>query len=446
MDGRWTELKTKQMPWSKANVETRRARRNQSEFRNGPHQTAQIKRHYAWNPIMKMIKTISALGLALGVASVAEAQQTVYITGSTAFRAQVYLGLRDMGLTVQASATSGNNNFNFTGTVNNTLIGTITNGSAGVSVQVICAFSGSTEGLNSIINDVSPVYTNIAGSGFSYPNGADLSFCDVQESSTVYGNDPVNEIVSFDGANSSFGAGVAVVPFCWAASADGAAKINNITPYIANDIFVNGIETLNFFDGVAADAGVNVYLTGRTNDSGTRIAAQQDVGFDPFQPVIQYTINGTLGTPPATGTWQNVGNNGYSSGGNVVKALDVVGAGDAIGYVGMADAASLKNGALPINYQGVSPFIGSTWTPNSTPWNLAGIENGSYTFWSYEHLYESIKISSTSFISKNFGPDLVNAVEYEIVHPQTGTVQSADLIKNLNVHRNSDGTDVLAGN
>jgi hypothetical protein len=41
---------------------------------------------------------------------------------------------------------------------------------------------------------------------------------------------------------------------------------------------------------------------------------------------------------------------------------------------------------------------------------------------------------------------LINALEYEIVNPAAATVQSADLIKNLHVHRNSDGTDVLAGN
>ncbi len=245
---------------------------------------------------------------------------------------------------------------------------------------------------------------------------------------------------------SSFGAGVAIVPFAWAVSVDGAAKINNITPYIANDIFVNGTEALSFFDGVAGDSGVDVYLTGRTNDSGTRISALVDVGFDPQQPIIQYSIGGTLGTPPTSGSWVSVGNNGYASGGNVVKALNVAGSGNAVGYVGMADAASLKGGAIPINYEGVSPFVGSAWFGNSTPWNLAGIENGSYTFWSYEHLYESTKVGSTSFINANFGPDLINALEYEITHPAAGTVQSADLIKNMNVHRNADGADVLAGN
>jgi hypothetical protein len=395
---------------------------------------------------MKINKTISALGIALGVASVAKAQQPVYITGSTAFRLQVYNGLRDMGLTFQAGATGSDNNFNFTGTINNNTIGTITNGSAGASVQIICAFSGSTEGLNSLINKVSPVYTNTSGAAFSYPNGADLSFCDVQESSTVYAGDPVNELSSVDGVASNFGAGVAVVPFAWAASADTAGKIANVTPYIVNDIFVNGIESLSFFDGVASDSTANVYLVGRTNDSGTRITAQLTVDFDPSQPINQYAVNGLLTSVPATGTYQTVGNNGYSSGGNVAKALSVTGAGDAIGYVAMSDAANLKAGAIPINYEGCSPFVGATWTANSTAWNLPGIENGQYTFWSYEHLYESPLISPTSFINANFGPDLINALEYEIVNPPAGSVQSAELIKNLNVHRNSDGTDVLAGN
>jgi hypothetical protein len=395
---------------------------------------------------MKMNKRMMAVALALGIGSAAQAQQQVFITGSTAFRAQVYAALKDMGLTVQANATSANNNFNFTGVVSTNTITTLTNGSAGHSVQVFAAFTGSSEGLNSLIFQVSPIYTNLAGIATNYANGADIAFCDVQQSSTPYANDTaLDEISSFDGLNSSFGAGVAVVPFLWSASADAEGKIGNVTPSIINDIFVNGTEPLNFFTGQATNSSVPVYLIGRTNDSGTRITAEQVVGFDPAQDVSQYAVGGILSSVGA-GTYQSVGNNGYSSGGNVAKALSVLGAGNAIGYVAFSDAANLKNGALPINYEGTSPFVGTSWIPNSTPWNLAGIENGSYTFWSYEHLYESPKLSTTSFISDSLGPDLVNALEYEILHPAAGAVQSADVIGNLNVHRNSDGTDVLVGN
>jgi len=41
----------------------------------------------------------------------------VYITGSTAFRAQVYNGLVDLGLAAQQGATSSANTFTFAGTV-----------------------------------------------------------------------------------------------------------------------------------------------------------------------------------------------------------------------------------------------------------------------------------------------------------------------------------------
>jgi hypothetical protein len=407
---------------------------------------------------MKLNKTISALALALGVASVAQAQQQIYITGSTAFRAQVYNALHDLGLSVQYSATTGNNNFNFTGTVNSSVPtysgGTYNNLSAGQSFTVICAFTGSSEGLNSLINDVSPSYTSPTNSSisYSYLNGADLAFCDVQQASTPYPTGAVNELNSADGAASSFGAGVAIVPFTWAAAADANGKVGNVTPYILNDILPLGQLPLSYFDGVASDSGTPVYLTGRTNDSGTRITAELTDGlptasFDPSQPIIQWAVGGVVSSV-GTGVWENVGNNGYSSGGNVAKALSVTGAGDAIGYVAWSDSASLSHGALPITFTGanpttVSPITTSSWTAGTTAWNIAGLENGQYTFWSYEHLYESTKVAGTSVITTKFGPDLINAIEHEIV---TTSPQTADVIGHMNVNRSNDGGDINPGN
>jgi hypothetical protein len=407
---------------------------------------------------MRINKKFGILALALGCACGAEAQ-TVYITGSTAFRAQIYNGLTDMGLTAQAGTSTKNNIFFFSGTINNTTIGTITNGSAGASVNILCSFSGSSEGLNTLINKVSPTYTNTSLAQVTYVNGADLSFCDVAQSATPYPTGAVNELSSVDGVNSSYGEGVAVVPFCWAASADAAAKVKNVTPYILNDIYPLGNMPLSYFTGVATDSPTNVVLIGRTNDSGTRITAQLTDGlptasFDPAQGIKQYAVGGIAGLNAGTftGTYSLLtgfagsGFAGYSSGGSVAKALNVSGAGYGVGYVAFSDAGSLLNGALPINFEGVSPFVGSSWTANVTAWNFGGIENGSYYFWSYEHLYESSLISSPSFINNEFGPDLINALEYEIVHPQSGQIQTADLIGNLNVHKNNDGGDVAQGN
>jgi hypothetical protein len=413
---------------------------------------------------MKINKSISALAIALGLATGSQAANTVFITGSTAFRAQVYEGLTDLGLSVQGGATSGNNIFTFIGTVANNLpapSNTVALATAGDSgVTVFCSFTGSSEAINSLGNSVSPVYTNYTGTpaGFTYANGGDLGFCDVAESSTPFPTAAVNEIVSGDGAASSYGAGVAIVPFTWATSADAGTRIKNVTPYIVNDAYANGTELLSFFTGTNADSGTTVFATGRTNDSGTRISALLDVGYNTENTVVQYAL-GSGGVCPGVGantgtvagTWQNVADNGYVSGGSVAKALDVTGTGDAIGYLGWPDANSLKNGALPITYEGanpttVSPITTSTWTGGTTLWNIAGVANGSYTYWSYEHLYESTKVTAGSF-PEEFGHDLVNALEYEILNPKAGQIQTALTIGEMNVNRaGGDGTDVLVGN
>jgi hypothetical protein len=414
--------------------------------------------------IMKMKKSMGAVALALGFASAAEAQQAVYITGSTAFRAQVYHALADLGLSVSAGATTGNNSFTFSGTVNasveNYSGGTYDNLTAGKSYQVFCTFSGSSEGVYSLLNDVSPVYTNISGASTTYANGADLAFCDVQQASTQYPTPGLSEVSTADGIASSFGAGVAIVPFTWAASAGANGKVINVTPYLLNDIFPAGALPLSFFDGVASDAGANVVLVGRTNDSGTRITAELTDGlptasFDPAQGIIQYAPGGISGLNAGTytGTFQELGSSanteGYSSGSGVAKALSQ-GTGDAIGYVAWSDSASLSGGALPITFAGsnpstVYPITSGTWTANSTPWNLAGLENGQYYFWSYEHCYVSpaVESSGTSPIAKDFAPDLLNALEHEIV---TTTPQTADVIGRMNVNKGNDGGDINPGN
>ncbi len=226
-------------------------------------------------------------------------------------------------------------------------------------------------------------------------------------------------------------------------------KVNNVTPYILNDIFVNGIEPLNFFDGVAADAPVNVYLTGRTNDSGTRITAQADIGFRP--------------------SCNRSSSNGVPSAGRLER-LRRRAPGRALGTTDIPRAeTSRRPSALPMPAMQSDMLHGLTRRASRTArsrltikasrrlpvrlrgsrgarrgifpgWKTAPTRSGATT------LCRAPKVSSTSFINANFGPDLINALEYEIANPAPGAIPTADLIKNLNVHRNADGGDVLAGN
>ena len=68
------------------------------------------------------------------------------------------------------------------------------------------------------------------------------------------------------------------------------------------------------------------------------------------------------------------------------------------------------------------------------------MENGSYTFWSYERLYASPSDSSSSFIVGTFGPGLIAGLQYEITN---STPLTAVLESQMNVYRNADGGDVL---
>ncbi|MGP8236428.1 MAG: hypothetical protein ACLQVW_13580, partial [Limisphaerales bacterium] len=102
---------------------------------------------------MKTIKTISALGLALGLAAAAEAQ-SIYLTGSTAFRSQVFSALGDMNLAIQQSEPNNATRMTFTGTIADTKSGALhlTHGSVGSTVTVYCSWNGSVEGMTAIID------------------------------------------------------------------------------------------------------------------------------------------------------------------------------------------------------------------------------------------------------------------------------------------------------
>ena len=184
---------------------------------------------------MKMNKSIGTLALVLGLAVGAEAQN-IFITGSTAFRKQVFNSLgADLGLTVQYADTASSNSFTFTGTVsdpNSIGFSTGSSGIVGKSVTVFCTFSGSTEGINALVTPGQVItYTNLSSqSGVNFglitdPNGADLAFSDVSQLATAYASSPVqlSEILSADAVTTGTYQGLAVQPFAWGANSQALA-------------------------------------------------------------------------------------------------------------------------------------------------------------------------------------------------------------------------------
>lgn len=403
---------------------------------------------------MKINKTMGVVALGLGLAIVAQAQPDagytpIYITGSTAFRSQIFQALKnELGLTVQNGGTSSQNSFTFEGNIADPHSLGMTK--QGTPVEVFCDFSGSAEGVETILNNVANNY--LSSTGVTFVNdGADFAFSDVAQNSTPYPNPPnvaLPEIqLAADASQEPF-TGCAVVTFTFAVNKQGAAAgISNITDFNVRDLYRAGTLDECFFTGVAPGT-TSVYAVGRYNLSGTRITAELD-DYDPTSATLKQYALGTLpsttpglnngdSSAPTGNAWVPVLNGGYFTGGNVGVALanssSVTGLSPAIGYIGWSDAQGKfgSSGAVPIKWDGQNP--GSLGA-----WNITGLENGDYTFFSYERLYEKPSDKGTAF--DNYGQDLVLGLQYEIVN---ASPQTADIERNMNVYRPSDGADVVS--
>jgi hypothetical protein len=427
---------------------------------------------------MKTFKTICTLALALGATAVAQAQNEVYITGSTAFRGQIFNALTDMGLAQQGANNGGKNSFTCSGTVNPTvalLITELNNDAAGLigtSVDVYCTFSGSAEGVDALIHPVSASYIPVGGSGTFSHTGDDFAFSDVWQAVTPDPTPTLEEIVSVYDSTNSPGSGIAVQPFTFIENSNAAALgISNITCFAFETLFGNGTLGANFLGGGTNTN--NVIAVGRYPLSGTRITAVLDDNpytALPSQTLKQWALStnasgtgtsnwpGLASTdssaPPTSGaTWVSVAapiggyanGDGYFSGGNVglaIEASSTMGLGAAIAYISWSDASKLTGygGEGPISWDGVNPWTGGAY-PNANGtnyWNTTALVDGDYQFWGYEHLYVNHSDDNTWY-DTTFGPGLVDAIQYEL----TNTVKRvAVLEKEMQVYRNADGGPV----
>jgi hypothetical protein len=430
---------------------------------------------------MKINKTIGAMALALGVAVVAQAQDDtqgtpVYITGSTAFRAQVFAALGDLGLTVAQGATSSSSQFTFSGTIVDNTGGHLNLGGAGnQTVTAYASWSGSVEGIQSLVSGTSATYQNVDSGTFTH-GGDDLAFSDVAQTSAYQGvgHNQVNETPAKTGvtlkeiqtpadAARIEATGIAVQPFCFVVDGN-AQSISNITADNFFDLYGPGQLNLNYFTGKAADSNTLVNAVGRYNLSGTRATSVVDFGGSFLNNLNQYALsdNGTTtpglastdpNPPPTDGNqWVAVTNNGYYSGGNVGKAIhaaSVNGAPPAVAYIAFSDSSkltgTLTNFEGPINWQGQTPWVGGTF-PNFGGWNTNAIINGSYNLWTYERLYILPGDVGNTF-DNEFAQALLSAVQYEITNTPTtygaaNKQPTALLESQMNVYRTGDGGDV----
>jgi len=428
---------------------------------------------------MKHTKSILMAALAALTIASASAQETIYITGSTAFRSAAngaLLSLYGANLAATDKATTSD------ATAGNLLF---TNCSVGGStVHIAVAWSGSDAGMQTVAAGTNskrlPFYdlAKIQALGGSFPKtslaGGNMStvatnantslakgsigFADTFQGASVFnGTAP-------DGAtyNSLTFIPVGVCPFNFMASK--GFPYTDITTSAACDLLQNGFTTLNLFSGVGSQTNQRVWSFGRNPDSGTRITTLMVAKYGAQTPVLQFTPTVGSGTnagritgiaKSASGVINGItiasGNNGESSGGTLSNYMTNTlntnltvpigftrGASNyAITYAGASDVKNVQSkGAVALTFNGVK---GRLYDPATATTSLdegyTNVITGRYPFWCYEHItYDPIY--ATAAVS-NVVTALAN---YITALPSTSSVIAPNIaLGDMMVKRSKDG-------
>jgi len=378
---------------------------------------------------MKKILTIAALG-GLFAASTAQADVNIYIAGSTAFRANVFRAVTtafDGGAPTKINPANAG-----TGTGVYTAQGTISSIYGGQTVTIYASFNGSVQGLEDLMNNTSITFTNITPGGAAVPAVPTITFSDVDKISTLAANAAVTETP------------VAVLPFVYCRNYYTPTTVTNITGHQLLSLWANGLLPLSYITGNTSDYSKFMYVTGRNQDSGTRVCASADA-FYTGTPTIYGYNNAT--------TWEVMTQNlsgtlygpGYSSGGNEASALTnqltkVGGVGvSAIGYLGLNDALTVAGNASTgtgqgknngggncsiIAYDGVLPFNNYAISTSSSQTlvpaypDFTPIIEGQYSFWSYENIETPVTHTLNQDTTYQYYTNMVQALDTDVLNAE----------------------------
>lgn len=395
------------------------------------------------------LKTILAAALAVGITSSAMAQTTeITITGATAFRQAALQGIYNAYASEGAIGTSFTVFYNGPG---NSLAEMIAANQVVFSGKfpdingttiIRTSFNGSTAGLNAIAGNNNPAFlkVNAASPGAVIQGGVTgetetlrpkFSFSDVYQSTSPVNSEVLNPVGT---------SAVGVVTFAMIANEGAPANLTNTTIQQCRALWAQGVQPVSLFTGNTNDTSY-IFATGRNDGSGTRSAYLTEWTYGVANTVQQYVaaLNGTTssamtaitlvpvganltnGAVYSTGRstdastlWGNtaVGNGGYDSS-SALRTLMGLTSSSVTVYNGVnanpllrtspvtlltwLSTADSRNAAtagariLAFNGEKVTPLSSS----DTNNYNLSGfnqadffkIAKGSYSPWSYQHLY-----------------------------------------------------------
>ena len=369
---------------------------------------------------MKKLTLITAI--ALSTIGTLCAQTDVNVTGSTAYRANTYRGIQAIlssGYTVAFSggtAGSGTQS-DLEGSSFAIFNGTLASNSHAVRIKT--SFTGSEAGIQAV-GKLTPIQfypdgtatgTIASGAGAGTPSNTEVATLDMADTQQAASNF-LGKFHGFaypsltENSNSPVG----VVPFKFYGAP--GTTLTNVTSQQVRALYTGGGSLpLSFFTGNNGDAGTTVFATGRNPDSGTRVTlfaesgiGSRSIATNNFAP--EDGSNNILGTAGNTinhfaiypaGTVNGIsvgdGDNGYSSGGTLAKALNNTTPANTqfIGYASTNDGdgqltarspSPTSGGIVELAFNGVLLGGGTTSTYDYN--TNTNITFGRYTYWGYE--------------------------------------------------------------
>jgi hypothetical protein len=368
---------------------------------------------------MKTLRFTLIGAAALAFAGVTLAAPTdIILTGSTAYRANVYRSIQAV-----LTSTYGGAGYTvaFSGSTNNQagLEGSqfAVFNSADGTVRIKTSWTGSEAGVQAVSrNDIFTVAvypdsqaTGTLGTtspfGLAAPTNLEpavIDMADTSQAASAFNGSykGKNYPALTDDTNSPVG----IVPFKFIASPGAAAAgLTNITSQLFRSLLTNGgTVPLSLFTGVPADASTTVFVTGRNPDSGTRVTAYTETGFGivnlPTQYQPQNSANAEIDTAGGTidhfALWPRstvntivfpTGQGGYNSGGNLSKGVNNTPPANTllVSYAGTNDCdPQITAGETELSFNGQK--LGGVSADYNSNHELT---QGQYSFWGYEHLY-----------------------------------------------------------
>ncbi|MGO8839555.1 MAG: hypothetical protein ACLQQ0_19275, partial [Limisphaerales bacterium] len=390
-----------------------------------------------------------ALGLAGASSLMAGSSVDVYITGSTAFRANVYTACQKLftggsptiyyGNAAHGGADSGPySSSTACWAMTGTPISGLTAFSGVTTLNIHGLFTGSIQGLQTTENSTKLVWAAAAGAAGGLCNAY------VTNSPTIGFSDSSGVACPYPATGNFVEEQVAVQPFvvCKSAATVGAVtNINNVSWEQLEAGIPNGYIPLAAWTGKVTDTNIWVYLLQRTKDSGTR---RTETAGEYYQYndtvgiwILDYTNYATVGWyQPSTSAATTFAS--YPNG-----VVGPTGLGNAnlnwgYGYVGGGDIAKSLNNITSYTNQAIAVLsIGDSKSVGSANWNNVVSFNGLWPTAAGAGIHGSTTTNDYSPITLGYYP--LWGVEV-LVHPK-----NPGLIADQNISQSQLGDWLTAG-